>query len=381
MEKITGLQRRAWAEIDVSNLKYNFDVIKSNLNTNTKLCCVIKANAYGHGAVKLAKIYSQLGANFLAVSNIKEALDLRTNDIQLPVLILGFTPPECAEMLCQYNITQCVYSLKYAQELNSYAEKCDAKVRIHIKIDTGMGRLGFICHPEKNIGFDDIVHTCRLSHLIIEGIFTHFAVADAGVKGNLYTKFQYQHFVDTIDCIEQKGIKFEIRHCANSAAIFDYTDYQLDMVRAGIALYGLYPSNTINNICDLKPAMTLKTIISHIKDVSPGETIGYGRLFSPTRITKIATLPIGYADGIFRSSSGYSVMINNSPAEIVGNVCMDQMMINVSDICCSVDDIVTIFGTSCANNTVDSFALYNNTINYEVICNISDRVPRIYTND
>lgn len=361
----------------MTRLEHNFNVVKAALNTSTKLCCVIKANAYGHGAIPLARLYNFLGADFLAVANIQEALALRENNITLPILILGFTPPECAETLYEYNITQCVYSLPYAQELNSYAEKSNVKIKIHIKIDTGMGRLGFICRPEESSGLADIVLACKLSHLISEGIFTHFAVADAGAKGKIYTRLQYQSFIDSINYLRQNSIEFKLQHCANSAALFDYPDYQLDMVRAGIALYGLSPSEKMTNIPQLHPAMTLKTVISHIKELSPGETVGYGRIFSSQRVTKIATLPIGYADGLPRASTGYSVLVNDAPAEIVGKICMDQMMIDISGIDCTLGNVVTIFG-SCPNHTANNIASHNGTINYEVICNIGERVPRIY---
>lgn len=377
MSYITEIQRRTWAEIDITRLEHNFNIIKSALNTSTKLCCVIKANAYGHGAIQLARLYSRLEADFLAVANIQEALTLRENNVTLPILILGFTPPECAETLCKYNITQCAYSLPYAQELNSYAEKSNVKIKVHIKIDTGMGRLGFICRPEESSGLTDIVLACKLSHLVSEGIFTHFAVADAGAKGKIYTRLQYQSFIDSINYLKQNGIEFKLHHCSNSAALFDYPDYQLDMVRAGIALYGLAPSERMANIPQLHPAMTLKTVISHIKELSPGETIGYGRIFSSQRVTKIATLPIGYADGLPRSSTGYSVLVNNTPAEIVGKICMDQMMIDISGIDCNLGDVVTVFGSH-PNHTADNIASHNDTINYEVICNIGERVPRIY---
>lgn len=379
MNNITNIQKRTWAEINTSNLIHNFNIIKSKINQNTKVCCVIKANAYGHGSIELAKLYTRLGADFLAVSNIKEALDLRTNNITLPILILGFTPPECADILNKFDISQCVYSLQYAKDLNSYAEQNNVKIKIHIKIDTGMGRLGFVFRPEEKTDLNDVLAACKLNGFITEGIFTHFAIADGDANRRAYTQLQYDRFAEVLDYLDMHGIKFDIRHCANSATIFNYNNYQLDMVRAGIILYGLAPSSQMENIKDLRPAMTLKTVVSHIKELSVGETIGYGRAFESPRTTRIATLPIGYADGIFRSSTGYSVLINGSSAPIVGKICMDQTMIDISDMDCRIGDVVTIFGDT-QGHTASDLALHNGTINYETTCNIGERVPRIYTN-
>lgn len=377
MQDIRGIRRRTWAEININNLEHNYNTVRQAINSDTKLCCVIKANAYGHGAIELAHIYSRMGADYLAISNVEEALQLRENGITLPLLILGYTPPECASILADENITQCVYSIEYARILNSYADAANVKIKIHIKIDTGMGRIGFVCRPECHDELSYALEACQLKHLIPEGIFTHFAVADEGENGQTYTRLQYQSFMYAVNYLEQSGIEFEIRHCANSATIFDYPEFQLDMVRAGIVLYGLNPSSQINKLPVLKPAMSLKTIISHIKCITQGESTSYGRLFIANGSTRVATLPIGYADGLDRLNTGYKVSIGNSVAPIIGRICMDQLMIDVTGIECDIGDVVTIFGNN-ANCSADAIAHHSGTINYEVVCGVGERVPRAY---
>lgn len=380
MSIISSTTRRTWAEISIDSLINNYNTIRSHISEKTMLCCVIKANAYGHGAVELARLYSQLGANFLAVSNIEEALQLRKNDIKLPILVLGYTPAECAELLAKYNISQCIYSIEYALELAQYAHQGNVKIKIHLKIDTGMGRIGFIHRNDAQSQLADILSLKSFDCFEYEGIFTHFSVADEGEFGREYTIQQYKNFIRAIDFLKAHDTHFKIHHCANSATLSDYPEMQFDMVRAGIILYGLQPSDQTRNKLEIKPAMSLKTVISNIKDVSAGEPIGYGRTFVPDRPCRIATLPIGYADGLFRSCTGYKVIVNGKQTPIVGRICMDQLMIDVSNITCKINDIVTIFGCD-SGCTADDIAIHNNTINYEIVCNIRDRVPRAYIKD
>lgn len=374
---IEGIRRRTWAEIDLDNAEYNYQLIRSAVKSEAKICCVIKANAYGHSAVVLGKLYEKLGADFLGVSNIEEALQLRNNGITLPILVLGYTPEECAELLSKNNISQCVYSLDYGIKLAKCAYDAGVKVKIHIKLDTGMRRIGFMCGYNGNDELEDAVKICREESLIPEGIFTHFAVADESVKGREYTKMQFELFTNAINALEMCGISFELRHCANSAAIFDYPEYHLDMVRAGIVLYGLKPSNEVQNIPQLKPIMTLKSIISHIKLIQKGESVSYGRAFTAAKPTRVATVPIGYADGFRRANfkEPYKLCINGQIAPIIGRVCMDQLMLDVTDIRCNIGDEVTVFGSQ-VGTTVDDIAAINGTINYEVICEVGERVPR-----
>lgn len=367
---IRGIRRRTWAEIDIDNAERNYMLVKNAVKA--KICCVVKANAYGHSAVILGKLYEDLGADFLAVSNIEEALQLRNNGISLPILILGYTPEECAPILSENNISQCVYSEAYGKQLAESAFKAGVKLKIHIKIDTGMGRLGF-----KNDELDKALKVCSQKNIIPEGIFTHFAVADEGKNGREYTDSQFSLFSDAIDYLAERGVRFEIRHCANSAAVFDYPEYHLDMVRAGVVLYGLKPSEEVDNLPDLKPVMSLKSIISHIKSIHRGETLSYGRAFTANKETKVATVPIGYADGFSRAvfKAPYAIEINGMKAPIIGKVCMDQLMLDISQIDCSVGDVVTIFGAG-EGITADNLAEAISTIGYEIICNVGERVPR-----
>ena len=370
-------QMRTWANINLDSVRYNYSIIRNKLKTNTKLCCVVKANAYGHGAVQLSKLYEKLGADYLAVSNIEEALQLRHNDISIPILVLGYTNPRCASLLAQNNISQCVFSYEYGEKLALQAIKQNVKVKTHIKIDSGMGRIGFKCNAKE---LDSVVKICNTSSLEHEGIFTHFASADEGLGGEQYTRDQFDKFIGAIGYLEKRDVFFNIHHCANSAAIFDYPEMHLDMVRAGIVLYGLQPSNLISNAVQLKPVMTLCTIIDHIKSVHAGEFISYGRDYQADHDVTIATIPIGYADGLWRSNGHETlkVEVNGNYAPIVGRICMDQCMIDITDIAdVHLDDEVVIYGCG-LNNSVDRVASDNNTINYEVVCAVGERVPRIY---
>ncbi len=374
---MTSIKKRTWAQIDLDCVKHNFNFIKAH--TKSKICCVVKANAYGHCAVRLSALYQELGADFLAVSNIDEALQLRKNDIVLPILILGYTPPECAQELSENNISQAVYSLDYANSLIQQAQRFNVKIKVHIKIDSGMGRIGF---QSSECELDSIIRVCNSSAIIPEGVFTHFSVADEGADGKDYTELQYQKFTKSVEYLGKAGIEFEIRHCANSATILDYPEYHLDMVRAGIILYGLSPSKTLNNVPKLHRVMKLMSVISHIKTVEPGATISYGRKYIASKHRKIATIPIGYADGFWRSNGEgqYSVKIKKQYAPIVGRVCMDQMMVDVTEIECAVGDEVLIFGND-EKCSADEIAAINNSINYEVVCSVGERVPRFYVKD
>lgn len=378
MKHIQGIRRRTWAEINIDNAKHNYNIIRSAIDGKTKLCCVIKANAYGHGAVELARLYESWGADCFAVSNIEEALQLRKAGITTPILVMGYTPPECAKELSAYYISQCVYSSEYAYALNACAVKAAVYVTVHIKVDTGMGRIGLACRPECSDGIKDAIDICKLSNLNAEGIFTHFSAADEDSVDNLnsYTNQQYQSFIYAIDYLDKKGFKFKLHHCANSAGIFLNPAYHMNMVRAGIVLYGLKPSQN-SNIVGLKPVMSLKTTVSQVKEISVGESVGYGRTFIADKTVKVATLAIGYADGLDRSSTGYNVLINNSYAPIIGRICMDQCMIDVTNIDCCAGDVVTVFSDQ-SEISADTIAAHIGTINYEVVCDIGERVPRVY---
>ena len=377
---ISPSQRRVWAEIDLDAAKYNFHLVRDQLGKDTKTCCVIKANAYGHGAVELARLYEKEGADWFAVSNIEEALQLRHADIQLPILILGYTDPQCASQLVRHRISQCVFSKAYGEQLSACAVEQRVEVNVHIKLDTGMGRIGFACLSESHHELDQVVEICKLPGLFAEGIFTHFAAADEGEQGKAYTEGQYRAFQYALTQLKKRGVSFPIRHCANSADIFDYPEMQLDMVRAGIVLYGVYPSEVMRNTPSLKPLLSLKTVITHLKTVKAGEAISYGREFVADREMQVATLPIGYADGFWRSNfpSGGQVLINGREAPIVGRICMDQCMVDVSGLGeLTVGTEVVVYGSE-SPCTVGEIAKRNGTINYEILCAIGQRVPRVY---
>lgn len=384
-DKYISKRKRFWAEIDMNAAESNFKLIKSKLKENTKLCCVVKANAYGHGAVYLSKLYEKLGADFFAVSNIEEAMQLRNNGIKAPILILGYTPTSCASILAENNISQSVFSYSYARELSKCAAAEGVSVKIHIKLDSGMGRIGFDCIHKNDDMLESIVDVCNMQGFENEGIFTHFAVADEGEDGAKFTKIQFDRFNDTVLELEKRGISFEIKHCANSATTFEYPEYHLDMVRVGVVLYGLAPSGKVRGCEGLIPVMSLKSVISMIKEIECGDTVSYGCTFVAEKRTKIATAPVGYADGFWRSNAqnGTQMLIRGQRVNIVGRVCMDQIMLDVTDIKgVREGDYITLIGADKSECiTADELAKNNGTIGYEMICSIGERVPRFYIKD
>ena len=377
--------KRTWAEISLDAVIHNFKEIKSKIG-NAKICCVVKADGYGHGAVMLSQVYEKLGADFFAVSNIDEGIELRDAGCTLPILILGYTPVTDASRLAQYNISQAVFSLGYAQALSDECTKAGVSVKIHIKADTGMSRIGFMCQqfPRDDNSIKEICEACALPNLIPEGLFTHFCVSDEGDEGREFTQKQYDNFTYVRKALESEGLNIEICHCSNSGAIEDYGDTYCDMVRAGIILYGLAPSPKLFGKLNLRPAMTLKTSVAYVKELKKGADISYGRTFTAPKDMKIATVPIGYADGFVRSNAenGY-MLVNGQRAKIVGRICMDQTMLDVTDIdYVEQGDEVVVFGTGeHGEPTADSIAKNTDTINYEVVCLVGKRVPRIYYKD
>ena len=375
--------RRTWAEIDLDAIAYNFHQIKGRLRPETKICCVVKADAYGHGAELLAREYEELGADWFAVSNLEEAIQLRNAQIGLPILVLGYTPPELAPELANMDVAQAVLSREYGERLAACAREAGVTVRTHIKVDTGMSRIGFMYQdPARDTqAVEDIAEVCGLQGLDPEGIFTHFAVADEGNDGRGYTLMQLDNFLKLTGLLAQRGITFRLRHCANSAAVLDYADAQLDMVRPGIILYGLNPSNQVKEPLDLHPVMELKSIVSMLKAVEPQTCLSYGRRFTTKQRTVVATVPVGYADGYPRHLyHRASVLVRGQRAKVIGRVCMDQLMVNVTDIPgVREGDVVTLFGHDGeAFLSVDELAKYNHTISYELVCLLNKRVPRIY---
>lgn len=379
------LQKRTWMEIDLDMVKHNYNTIKNHIPKDTNICSTIKADAYGHGAVRIGKLLEELGSFFFAVSNVEEAIQLRKAGISKPIVILGYSPVEITELLAKYKISQCVHSYDYGKALAADAKAKNVKIAIHIKIDTGMGRIGF---PFRGVDEDsrisEIVELCNESCFINEGIFTHFPISDDQKLGEEFTRAQYEKFSKVIKMLEEKGIKFSVKHCANSAGLVDYPEYSLDMVRAGVLFFGILPSTEMKNVnFNLKHTFALKTVVSNLKAVQKGESIGYSRAFIADRTMKVATLPIGYADG-FRRSNGkknLKIYINGKPCDILGRVCMDQTMIDVTHIDdIAIGDEITIFGNGSPVSVYD-YANLHDTIPHEVMCNIAMRVPRVYFKD
>lgn len=381
-----NMVKRTWAEISLNAIEHNYNVIRNKVADDTKVCCVIKADGYGHGAVELSQIYEKLGADFFAVSNIDEGIEIRKSGSKLPIVILGYTPVSEAKNLAEYDISQAVFSLEYAKELSEKCVEEDCICKMHIKVDSGMSRIGFMCQefPRDEYSIEEICEACCLPNLEVEGLFTHFCVSDEDAEGREFTNKQYENFIHVRDSLKKRGVDISVVHCSNSGAIEDYPETCCDMVRAGIILYGLAPSSKLADRLDLVPAMTLKTVVAFVKEVQKGATISYGRTFTADKKMKIATVPIGYADGFIRQNAkdGY-MTVNGKKAKIVGRICMDQTMLDVTDIeDVKTGDEVVVFGTGeNGEPTADSLAENTGTINYETVCLVGKRVPRIYIKD
>lgn len=365
--------KRTWAEIDLDALTYNYHQIKQLLSPSTRFCAVVKADAYGHGDLRCAHALDRAGADWFAVSNLIEGIRLRGAGIEKPILILGYTPAERAADLCHYELTQTVYSLDFAKQLSA-ALNGVGSIDIHIKIDTGMSRLGFF-GPDAVF---QIAQTCSLPNLHATGIFTHFTSADGPTqKDEDFTALQHQRFVDTLALLKQQHITFEICHCCNSAATMLHPNYHMDMVRPGLILYGVDP--TEQSHLDLRPVMRVKSVISMLKEKQAGEYVSYGNTYQLPAYTKIATIPVGYADGYQRALSNKGkVVVNNQIAPVIGRICMDQMMVDVTGIDCKVGDEVILFGTPKDGITAWQVANICDTIPYELLCILGKRVPRVY---
>lgn len=369
--------RRTWAEIDLDAVRYNYQSVRNRLPDTCSCMAVVKADAYGHGAAAVAAELADAGADWFGVSNLEEALQLRKSGILAPILIFAYTPPEYAATLASHDLVQTVLDSDYANQLEQAAAEAEVTVRIHIKLDTGMSRIGFFCQGETGAPIEAIARVCSLPHLLAEGIFTHFAVADEKC-GDEITHCQFRRFTETVTALEARGITFSVRHCCNSAAALRFPEMHLDMVRVGIVLYGAPPSREMANSLALRAPMVLKTVISQIKTVPAGTAVSYGHTYVCERPSTLATLPIGYADGLKRLTSGsFRVSVNGHLAPLVGRVCMDQCMVDVTDIpnVC-VGMTVTVFGKD--GVTVDDYAACCQTIPYESLCDIGKRVPRVY---
>ena len=369
--------KRTWAEVDLDALAHNYERIRRHVGEKTKLLGVIKADAYGHGAVPVAKELEALGASYLAVSNIDECEEVRLGGVTLPVLMLGFTPADQAERILELDMTQAVQSLDIAKAFSAAAVKCGKKMKVHIKLDTGMGRLGFLCDEEHfDESLQDILAVLELPGLDVEGVFTHFCVADEEGEENVaFTRTQHERFLRMIDAAEARsGFHFRLRHCCNAGGIVCYPEWAGDMVRCGIILYG---SGSLAEKMGMEPVMSLKTRVATVRDLAPGTSVSYGRTYFTERESRIAVLPIGYADGLHRTlSNRMEVLTPYGRAKQVGRICMDMCMIDVTDLPeVKSGDEVDIFGKNvlCAED-----AAACGTIPYELLCAVSKRVPRHY---
>lgn len=369
--------RPAIVEINLDNLAYNIKNIRRHRKRETLIMAIVKANAYGHGAVEASRVFLENGADRLGVSILQEGIELRKAGIKAPILVLNYTSRTLYKNIVKYDLIQNIYSYRDAEALSHVAVELDKDVKIHIKIDTGMARVGF--YPDDK-SIDEIIKISRLPNIKIEGIFTHFARADEEDKA--FTGLQFKRFIDTIEKLEERGLYIKIKHASNSAALMDIEKYSLNMIRPGIILYGHYPSEEVRkDNLHIVPAMTLKSSVSHVKTVEEGSGISYNHSYIAKGKRRIATLPIGYADGYSRILTGKAqVFINGERVEVVGKICMDQMMLDVTDVeDVKVGDEVVLFGYEEEKHPrVEEVADWLGTINYEVVCMVSRRVPRVY---
>lgn len=375
--------KRTWAEIHLDRLQGNFQAIQASLAPGSQAMAVVKADGYGHGAAAAAKALRQAGAAWFGVSNLEEAVQLRRAGIDGDILILSFTPPEEAGRLAEFAVTQTVLSRPYAEELDAAAQAAGVRVRVHLKVDTGMSRVGFLYHREGDEAvLDDMAAACRLPHLTAEGIFTHFASADEEEDGG-FTRRQFALFMDAVRRLEKRGVSFALRHCCNSAATLRYPEMHLDMVRPGIILYGLSPAPWMEGMLPLDPVMELKTTVSMIKDLPANTPVSYGRIYTTGEARRVATVPIGYADGYPRVLSNRAdMLLAGRRVRVVGRVCMDQCMLDVTGLDVRESMVATVFGRDGeAFLPVEELADHMGTINYEVVCQISKRVPRLFVRD
>ncbi len=368
--------RRTWAEIDLDALEHNYHALRKQMGPKSRFLGVVKADAYGHGAIEASRTLAELGAEYLAISNIDEARELRHHGITLPILQLGLTPADQTAEVIANNVTQAVWNEKVAEAFSAEAVRAGGRMKAHIKLDTGMSRLGFQCDEDHfAASVDAICRACALPGLDVEGVFTHFAVSDEDAEEHrAYTMLQHDRFTAMIAALAERGVHFQICHCANSGATVSYPQFAHDMFRPGIIMYGIGDQA---DVLGLKPLMTLKTTVGTIKEYAPGTTISYGRTFRADRPSRVGVLPIGYADGFHRAlSNKWRVWTPGGCAPIVGRICMDMCMVNLTDLPeVQEGDEVEVYGP---HNSVTEAAHLAGTISYELTCAVSKRVPRIY---
>lgn len=377
--------KNIWAEINLSAITHNINQLKSLVAPKVKMLTAVKANAYGHGMIEVAETALKSGADMLGVARHNEGIVLREAGITAPVLVFGYTSPDAVNDIIKYNLVPTIFSFETAQQFSLSAQKAGIKLKVHIKVDTGMGRIGLLHESMTLTGSvigdaAEIEQIVQLPGLEPEGIYTHFACADSHDKE--HAELQFQRFTDLLDRLSASGIEFPLCHAANSAAIIDMPQTHLDMVRPGISLYGLRPSDEVNlKKITLKPAMTLKAKIGQIKEVPAGFTVSYGSTYITPAPTRIATVPVGYADGFRRTfSSKGSMLVCGKRAPVIGRVCMDLTMLDVGHIpeAQPESEVVIIGRQGKEEITADEMAKMLDTINYEVVSCVMARVPRVY---
>jgi alanine racemase len=373
MQKITHY-RPTWAEVDLGAIKYNFGQIKKHLSPDVKMMAVVKANAYGHGIVEVSRTLSSSGVDYLGVATMDEAVKLRQNNIKKPILVLGSILPHEIDPALKYNISLTIGDNALLVELHRRASAKKAKANVHLKVDTGMGRLG-VWHDE---ALRFIRRILEHKNLFLEGIYTHFSSAG---RDEFFTDYQISSFEKLLGKLEKYGVNIPVRHSANSIATIDIKRSHLNMVRPGIIIYGMYPKRSFAKFLKLRPALSLKTRIVYLKEVPQGRSISYGRTYITEKDTRIATIPIGYADGYERILSNKAfVLVKGQRARVVGKVTMDQVMIDVGHIKnVKLGDEVVLIGKQGKDHiTTEELARLSGTIPYEIVCSIGSRVPRIY---
>ena len=377
-EKLESYQR-VWAEVDLDAIWENMVHMKENIAENTKILAVIKTDGYGHGGVPIAKMLEQLDFMFgYAAATYEEAHVLREAGVKKPILILGYTFPYCYEELIREEIRPAVYRRDTVEELATAAAKVGKKAKVHIKVDTGMGRIGITPDEE---GLEFVRFLIEHPELEVEGIFTHFAKSDEADKTSANHQLElFQNFIDKIQT--ELGLTIPVKHCSNSAAILEMPQANMDMVRAGITTYGLYPSEEVRkDIVPLRAAMSLYSHIVYCKTIHAGQSVSYGGLFTAQKDTRVATIPVGYGDGYPRSLSGKGyVLIRGKKAPILGRVCMDQFMVDISEIPGVMEgDKVTLLGVDGTERiTAEELGELSGRFNYEFVCDLGKRIPRVY---
>jgi len=368
--------KRTWAEIDLDALGHNYRALRAQMGPDARFLGVVKADSYGHGAVHISRELEALGASYVAISSIDEAQELRRGGVGLPILQLGLTPADQTGAVMESGVTQAVWSEAAAEAFSQAAVAAHGRMKAHIKLDTGMSRLGFQCdeaHFDQSL--EEICRVCALPGLEVEGVFTHFSVADEEQESSRdYTLLQHRRFEAMLSRLAGRGVRFSICHCANSGATVSYPQFAHDMFRPGIVTYGIGDQA---EALGLRPVMSLKTVIGAVKDFVPDTTISYGRTFRTGRPSRVGVLPIGYADGLHRVlSNRWRVWTELGTAPILGRICMDMCMVDLTDLPgVGEGDVVEVYGP---HNSVNDAARLAGTISYELTCAVSKRVPRIY---